>query len=84
MPGNDSNSSTEYLHLPSGPVGYYLARSACMAVWLVMVYSFLRLLYFSFSLVMVAAHLGDPEDWPNMFGSWSDAYTVRRLWGYAA
>ncbi|KAJ8489854.1 hypothetical protein ONZ51_g2666 [Trametes cubensis] len=77
-----SDSDAVNLHFPAGPVGY-LARSACMAVWLVMIYSLLRLLYFSFSFAVVAAHLADPEDWPDVFGTWSDAYTVRHLWGRA-
>ena len=52
-----------------------------MAAWLVMTYSVLKVYYVSASLVAVALHTSRPEDWPDLFGSWKDAYTVRRLWG---
>ena len=52
-----------------------------MAAWLVMTYSVLKVYYVSTSLVAVALHTSRPEDWPDLFGSWKDAYTVRRLWG---
>ncbi|KAF8205866.1 hypothetical protein K438DRAFT_1963638 [Mycena galopus ATCC 62051] len=32
------------------------------------------------SIVTVACRLSDPEEWPLLFGSPSDAYTILRLW----
>lgn len=77
-----SDSDSQHLYFPAGPLGY-LARSACMAIWLMSTYSFLRMTYITSSIAVVATSLGDPDDWPDMFGHWSDAYTIRRLWGYA-
>ncbi|KAI0698312.1 membrane bound O-acyl transferase family-domain-containing protein [Cerioporus squamosus] len=34
------------------------------------------------SVVTVALGMHTPEDWPDLFGSISHAYTVRRFWGY--
>ncbi|KAI9056449.1 hypothetical protein FKP32DRAFT_1585712 [Trametes sanguinea] len=72
------------LHFPSGPLGY-LMRSGCTAIWLVMSYLYLKLSYVILSMFAVATGLGNghPEDWPDLFGSWSEAYTVRHLWGRA-
>ncbi|KAI0364198.1 hypothetical protein BV20DRAFT_956731 [Pilatotrama ljubarskyi] len=52
-------------------------------VWLFMVYTTLKLSYAVASIAAVATEIGngDPADWPDMFGTWSDAYTVRNLWG---
>ncbi|KAI0344772.1 hypothetical protein BDW22DRAFT_1090336 [Trametopsis cervina] len=32
------------------------------------------------SLACVASGFHEPQDWPDTFGKWSDAYTVRRFW----
>ena len=32
------------------------------------------------SLVLVTAGLSEPSEWPHMFGSWSDAYTIHNFW----
>ena len=32
------------------------------------------------SLVLVAAGLSEPSEWPRMFGCWSDAYTIHNFW----
>ncbi|KAL1939397.1 hypothetical protein VTO73DRAFT_9953 [Trametes versicolor] len=67
-------------HFPPGIAGH-LQRSGCMAAWLVMTYMILKLSYSVMSFIAVASFLWTPADWPDLFGSWSDAYTVRRLWG---
>lgn len=67
-------------HFPPGVVGY-LMRSGCMAVWLMNTYTTIKLSYSVLSFVVVALFLWAPADWPDLFGDWSDAYTVRRLWG---
>ncbi|KAI0753269.1 membrane bound O-acyl transferase family-domain-containing protein [Daedaleopsis nitida] len=79
-----------YFHLyvpgPSDPrltagVTGYLFRSWCLFVWLLMTYAILKMYYVLASILAVALRLGEPQDWPDMFGNWSDAYTLRRLWG---
>ncbi|PCH37570.1 hypothetical protein WOLCODRAFT_146721 [Wolfiporia cocos MD-104 SS10] len=37
--------------------------------------------YFLSAAVTVALGIYDPRDWPDVYGRWSDAYTVRRFWG---
>ncbi|KAI0718586.1 membrane bound O-acyl transferase family-domain-containing protein [Cerioporus squamosus] len=66
--------------LPTGFNGFFL-RSWNLFVWLAMTYAILKMYYEAASLVAVGLGLGRPEDWPDMFGNWSDAYTLRRLWG---
>lgn len=34
------------------------------------------------SIVFVGSGLSTPDLWPNTFGKWGDAYTIRRFWGY--
>ena len=36
----------------------------------------------TFGSVPVVLGVWSPTLWPNIWGSWRDAYTVRRLWGY--
>ncbi|KAI0824502.1 membrane bound O-acyl transferase family-domain-containing protein [Trametes gibbosa] len=67
-------------HFPSGLLGYF-ERSACMAVWLVMTYIVLKISYGALTIVAVGTHLWSAEDWPDIYGDLSDAYTIRRLWG---
>lgn len=37
--------------------------------------------YICMSAVSVALGLTEPKEWPAMFGSWSEAYTIGRFWG---
>ncbi|KAJ4465286.1 membrane bound O-acyl transferase family-domain-containing protein [Lentinula edodes] len=41
----------------------------------------LQLQYKLLSIMVTAVGLSHPENWPNLMGYWSDAYTIRRLWG---
>lgn len=56
-------------------------RSWNLLAWLVMTYAILKMYYEVASLLAVGLGISRSEDWPDMFGNWSDAYTVRRLWG---
>ncbi|KAH9848680.1 membrane bound O-acyl transferase family-domain-containing protein [Lenzites betulinus] len=69
-------------YFPFGLAGY-LARPACMALWLVWSYETIKVSYALLSAVAVGSHLWGPESWPDLFGTWSEAYTVRRFWGRA-
>ena len=71
---------------PPPPTGFngYLFRSWCLFVWLVMTYAILKMYYVLASIIAVGLGISVPEDWPDMFGNWSDAYTLRRLWGYVS
>ena len=43
----------------------------------------LSIIHTFFSIVFVASGLSTPDLWPDTFGKWSDAYTVRKFWGYS-
>jgi len=36
----------------------------------------------SYSIVFVASGLSTPDSWPDAFGTWRGAYTIRKFWGY--
>ncbi|KAH9848682.1 membrane bound O-acyl transferase family-domain-containing protein [Lenzites betulinus] len=74
----DPSRSDEYF--PTGVAGY-LARSACTAFWLIWSYTTMQTTYILTAALAVSTHLWSPEDWPDIFGNLSDAYTVRRFWG---
>ncbi|KAI0675985.1 membrane bound O-acyl transferase family-domain-containing protein [Trametes maxima] len=73
LPGGDA-------YFPAGIQGY-LARVANTTIWLYMVYITLKITYSAVSIAAVVTRVGEPADWPEPFGDWTDAYTVRRLWG---
>ncbi|KAH9939628.1 membrane bound O-acyl transferase family-domain-containing protein [Epithele typhae] len=60
-------------------------RPTLLITWafLLCSYSVIKLFYTVASLVAVTLGLSAPEDWPDLFGHWRDAYTLRRLWGRA-
>ncbi|RDB20664.1 Acetyltransferase sirH [Hypsizygus marmoreus] len=41
----------------------------------------LNIAYTVMALVSVAAGFSEPSEWPQLFGSFGDAYTLRRFWG---
>ena len=43
----------------------------------------LSTMHTSFSIFFVASRLSTPDSWPDAFGKWSDAYTLRKFWGYS-
>jgi hypothetical protein len=51
-------------------------------VFIVSIYCSMNNLYAALSIVAVATGLYEPRDWPSLFGSPLDAYTVRNCWGY--
>jgi hypothetical protein len=48
----------------------------------IMPYGMLNFQHSLLAVVSVSAGLSNPGQWPNLFGSLSDAYTVRRFWRY--
>ena len=41
----------------------------------------IALQYSLLAATFVALGISPPADWPNVYGCWSDSYTVRRFWG---
>ncbi|RXW19783.1 hypothetical protein EST38_g6073 [Candolleomyces aberdarensis] len=46
-----------------------------------MTYCGLRMMHSFLSAAFVGTKISEPEDWPLLFGSLGEAYTVRRFWG---
>ncbi|KAL7284573.1 hypothetical protein ACG7TL_001865 [Trametes sanguinea] len=69
---------------PTGLRGFAVGF-LCRLAWYVRPYATVKLACTVLAIICVAASLfnGNPEDWRPAFGDWSDAYTVRRFWGYA-
>ena len=51
-------------------------------VYVVSLYCTMSGVYVIGSILSVATGLYEPRDWPHLFGSPFDAYTVRKCWGY--
>ncbi|KAJ3850029.1 membrane bound O-acyl transferase family-domain-containing protein [Lentinula lateritia] len=43
----------------------------------------LQIQYKMYSIIATSVGLYHPEDWPDLFGKWSDGYTIRQFWGRA-
>lgn len=59
----------------------YVARCADGIIFFALTYWGLNACYFAMAAGSVALGLYEPRVWPDLFGSWRDAYTVRRFWG---
>ncbi|KAG6829693.1 hypothetical protein H0H92_003811 [Tricholoma furcatifolium] len=72
---------------PTGFRGQVL-HYACQVAWMLCSYATLKLIYTTTALTCVATGLpflaGSPELWPDLYGSWSDAYTYTYLLGRTA
>ena len=67
-------------HFPPGITGY-LMYTLSVAAWLAIVFFSMKMSYTVATAAIVALHLGTPDAWPDMFGSYTDAYTIGRVWG---
>ncbi|KAG2340943.1 hypothetical protein BDR05DRAFT_888905 [Suillus weaverae] len=59
----------------------YGVRCADAIAFIGLTYWGLNAGYFAMAAGSVALGLCEPRMWPDLFGSWHDAYTVRRAWG---
>ncbi|KAA1478062.1 hypothetical protein DENSPDRAFT_875553 [Dentipellis sp. KUC8613] len=58
-----------------------IMRSINVIAYMATPYSILNLQYNVCSVVAVLVGYSDPADWPDLFGKWADAYTIRKFWG---
>ncbi|TFY61676.1 hypothetical protein EVJ58_g4371 [Rhodofomes roseus] len=56
------------------PTASILARLCSLVGMIAMQYSLLAAIFVAFGFSL-------PRDWPDIYGRWSDTYTVRRFWG---
>ncbi|KAK2774468.1 hypothetical protein CKAH01_03701 [Colletotrichum kahawae] len=69
---------------PYGPISSHrLALRAFISVsWIWANFLVLEAYHFVFAIIFVVIlRLDDPEDWPPLFGSIADAWTLQRFWG---
>ncbi|KIK56842.1 hypothetical protein GYMLUDRAFT_229841 [Collybiopsis luxurians FD-317 M1] len=61
---------------------YYLVnRIGNTVAWGLENYASLSQLYYTVAILSVTFHISSPEDWPPLFGSWTEAYCLRNFWG---
>lgn len=60
----------------------WLWRMLSVTFIAVSVVGMFNIMHLASSIISVATGMSKVEDWPPLFGSWFDAYTVRRFWGY--
>ena len=76
------------VHDPThGPEAYLTAapllhRIPYILIWSIRAEASLCAIHNVIALVLVGLGNSSPTLWPDMWGSWGDAYTVRRLWEY--
>ncbi|KAH7870920.1 membrane bound O-acyl transferase family-domain-containing protein [Lentinula edodes] len=51
------------------------------AAWMTTPYAGMSMQYLIFAVFSVGLGFSSPEDWPDTFGTWKHAYTVRNFWG---
>lgn len=52
------------------------------AAWMTTPYAGMSMQYLIFAVFSVGLGFSSPEDWPDTFGTWKHAYTVRNFWGF--
>ncbi|KIJ59888.1 hypothetical protein HYDPIDRAFT_117987 [Hydnomerulius pinastri MD-312] len=63
--------------------GYILRCANIVAMTLFrMDYASSSITYLALAVITVAAGFYEPRYWPDLFGQWRDAYTIRRFWGH--
>ncbi|KAI5305809.1 hypothetical protein KEM56_003276 [Ascosphaera pollenicola] len=65
----------------SFPLEDSIGAVACALMYLLNGYLILNIQYDAISVVAVATNIDTPKDWPPLFGSISQSYTMRRFWG---
>jgi hypothetical protein len=70
--------------MPGGPsfAAFGLWWRMTALVYIVLMYCHFSGICAMISIVCVAIGLYEPTDWPHVFGSVLDAYTLRKCWGY--
>ncbi|KAJ4481970.1 membrane bound O-acyl transferase family-domain-containing protein [Lentinula aciculospora] len=59
----------------------WLLQMISGAAWMTTPYAGMSMQYLLFAVVSVGLGFSDPEEWPDTFGTWKHAYTVRNFWG---
>ncbi|TFK98870.1 hypothetical protein BDV98DRAFT_627845, partial [Pterulicium gracile] len=79
---------THLSHVEYGPTATSFAalpfHQRCLTVYFFGAagYATIYVQYTLLSIVCVMSGFSEPKRWPDLFGKWRDAYTIRRIWGY--
>jgi hypothetical protein len=67
----------------SGTIGVrsYVAQYIDTVAFVGLTYWGLNAIYFAMAAGSVVIGMYEPKMWPDLFGAWGDAYTVRQFWG---
>jgi len=60
----------------------HIAQCVNSAVFIGLTYWVTNAMYYAMAAGSVAVGMYSPRMWPDLYGAWGDAYTVRRFWGY--
>lgn len=67
---------------PDAPSSHgYALRYSTIVAWVGLTHAMVNAQYFALATVSISLGTSLPEDWPDVFGKWSDAYTLRNFWG---
>ncbi|KAF4554064.1 MBOAT-like protein 5 [Elsinoe fawcettii] len=58
----------------------FIRTTTILGVW-VSLYIYLQMIYYGMALVAVGSGITSVAAWPPLYGSWSDAWSVRQFWG---
>ncbi|KAJ3785259.1 membrane bound O-acyl transferase family-domain-containing protein [Lentinula aff. detonsa] len=59
----------------------WLLQMISGAAWMTTPYAGMSMQYCLFAAASVGFGFSNPEDWPDTYGTWKHAYTVRNFWG---
>ncbi|KAJ3747092.1 hypothetical protein DFH05DRAFT_1521426 [Lentinula detonsa] len=59
----------------------WLLQMISGAAWMTTPYAGMSMQYCLFAVASVGLGFSNPEDWPDTYGTWKHAYTVRNFWG---
>ncbi|KAI6120488.1 hypothetical protein EV401DRAFT_1407067 [Pisolithus croceorrhizus] len=59
----------------------YIMQCLNVAVVFCKYYAYLTCIHCAAAVLAVIVNLNEPQAWPQPFGHWKDAYTIRKFWG---
>ncbi|KAI6122705.1 hypothetical protein EDD16DRAFT_1704977 [Pisolithus croceorrhizus] len=59
----------------------YIMQCLNVAVVFCKYYAYLTCIHCAAAVLAVGVNLNEPQAWPQPFGHWKDAYTIRKFWG---
>ncbi|KAI6119574.1 membrane bound O-acyl transferase family-domain-containing protein [Pisolithus croceorrhizus] len=59
----------------------YIMQCLNVAVAFCQYYAILACIHCAAAVLAVVVNLNEPQAWPQLFGHWKDAYTIRKFWG---